>query len=36
VTKLRVAIAGASGYAGGEFLRLALGHERLEVVHVNS
>jgi LysW-gamma-L-alpha-aminoadipyl-6-phosphate/LysW-L-glutamyl-5-phosphate reductase len=36
VTKLRVAIAGASGYAGGEFLRLALGHERLEVVQVTS
>ncbi|MGL5829514.1 MAG: Asd/ArgC dimerization domain-containing protein, partial [Angustibacter sp.] len=27
----RIAIAGASGYAGGEFLRLALGHPRLEL-----
>ena len=34
--KLRVAIVGASGYAGGEFLRLALGHPRLEVVQVTS
>ncbi|HKI58289.1 MAG TPA: N-acetyl-gamma-glutamyl-phosphate reductase [Trueperaceae bacterium] len=34
--KLRVAILGASGYAGGEFLRLALGHPRLEVVQVTS
>lgn len=33
---LRVAIAGGSGYAGGEFLRLALGHPRLEVVQVTS
>ncbi len=33
---LRVAILGASGYAGGEFLRLALGHPRLEVVQVTS
>lgn len=28
---LRVAVAGASGYAGGEVLRLALGHPELEV-----
>ncbi len=34
--RLRVAIVGASGYAGGEFLRLALGHPRLEVVQVTS
>jgi N-acetyl-gamma-glutamyl-phosphate/LysW-gamma-L-alpha-aminoadipyl-6-phosphate reductase len=33
---LRVAIVGASGYAGGEFLRLALGHPNLEVVQVTS
>ncbi len=33
---LRVAIVGASGYAGGEFLRLALGHPGLEVVQVTS
>jgi LysW-gamma-L-alpha-aminoadipyl-6-phosphate/LysW-L-glutamyl-5-phosphate reductase len=33
---LRVGIVGASGYAGGEFLRLALGHPRLEVVQVTS
>ena len=26
-----VAVAGASGYAGGEFLRLALGHPHLEI-----
>lgn len=32
----RVAILGASGYAGGEFLRLALGHPGLEVVQVTS
>jgi LysW-gamma-L-alpha-aminoadipyl-6-phosphate/LysW-L-glutamyl-5-phosphate reductase len=34
--RLRVAIAGASGYAGGEFLRLALGHPEVEVVQVTS
>ncbi len=34
--RLRVAILGASGYAGGEFLRLALGHPRLEVAQVTS
>jgi N-acetyl-gamma-glutamyl-phosphate/LysW-gamma-L-alpha-aminoadipyl-6-phosphate reductase len=34
--KLRVAIVGGSGYAGGEFLRLALGHPKLEVVQVTS
>ena len=28
---LSVAVAGASGYAGGEVLRLALGHPRLRV-----
>lgn len=31
-----VAIVGASGYAGGEFLRLALGHPGLRVVQVTS
>jgi LysW-gamma-L-alpha-aminoadipyl-6-phosphate/LysW-L-glutamyl-5-phosphate reductase len=31
-----VAIVGASGYAGGEFLRLALAHPGLEVVQVTS
>lgn len=30
-TRLRVAVAGASGYAGGEFLRLAAAHPHLEV-----
>ncbi|PRZ05526.1 N-acetyl-gamma-glutamyl-phosphate reductase [Isoptericola sp. CG 20/1183] len=30
-TPLRVAVAGASGYAGGEFLRLAVAHPHLEV-----
>ena len=34
--RLRVNIVGASGYAGGEFLRLALGHPRLEVVGASS
>lgn len=33
---LRVAIVGASGYAGGEFLRLALGHPGLEVDQITS
>ncbi|HET8985305.1 MAG TPA: N-acetyl-gamma-glutamyl-phosphate reductase, partial [Trueperaceae bacterium] len=31
-----VAIVGASGYAGGEFLRLAVGHPGLRVVQVTS
>lgn len=31
-----VAIVGASGYAGGEFLRLALGHPTLRVTQVTS
>ncbi|MCK0116562.1 N-acetyl-gamma-glutamyl-phosphate reductase [Isoptericola sp. S6320L] len=30
-TPLRVAVAGASGYAGGEFLRLAVAHPHLEI-----
>ena len=34
--RLSVAIVGASGYAGGEFLRLALGHPSLEVTQVTS
>jgi N-acetyl-gamma-glutamyl-phosphate/LysW-gamma-L-alpha-aminoadipyl-6-phosphate reductase len=34
--KLSVAIVGASGYAGGEFLRLALGHPHLNVTQVTS
>jgi len=29
--RLRVAVAGASGYAGGEFLRLAVQHPHLEI-----
>lgn len=33
---LNVTIVGASGYAGGEFLRLALSHPRLNVVQVTS
>jgi len=28
---IRVAVAGASGYAGGELLRLLLGHPRVEI-----
>lgn len=31
-----VAVVGGSSYAGGEFLRLALGHPRLEVTQVTS
>jgi N-acetyl-gamma-glutamyl-phosphate reductase len=31
MTKLRVAVAGASGYAGGEVLRLLLGHPEVEI-----
>lgn len=34
--RLSVAIVGASGYAGGEFLRLALAHPHLEVTQVTS
>ncbi|MHA0034708.1 N-acetyl-gamma-glutamyl-phosphate reductase [Deinococcus sp. PESE-13] len=34
--KKTVAIVGGSGYAGGEFLRLALGHPHLEVTQVTS
>ena len=33
---LNVAIVGASGYAGGEFLRLALAHPHLNVTQVSS
>ena len=33
---LRVAIVGGSGYAGGEFLRLALSHPHLDVVQATS
>jgi N-acetyl-gamma-glutamyl-phosphate/LysW-gamma-L-alpha-aminoadipyl-6-phosphate reductase len=34
--RLRVSIVGASGFTGGELLRLALGHPRLEVAQVTS
>ena len=34
--RLTVAILGASGYAGGEFLRLALQHPNLEVIQATS
>ncbi len=34
--KLKVSIAGASGYTGGELLRLLLGHPRVEVCEVTS
>jgi N-acetyl-gamma-glutamyl-phosphate reductase len=30
-TKMRIAVAGASGYAGGELLRLLLGHPDVEI-----
>jgi len=36
VSGLRVAIAGGSGYAGGELLRLLLGHPGAEVAQVTS
>jgi N-acetyl-gamma-glutamyl-phosphate/LysW-gamma-L-alpha-aminoadipyl-6-phosphate reductase len=36
VNPVRVSVLGASGYAGGEFLRLALGHPGLEVGQVTS
>lgn len=36
MNRLSVAIVGASGYAGGEFLRLALGHPHLHVTQVTS
>jgi N-acetyl-gamma-glutamyl-phosphate reductase len=31
VTRVRVAVAGASGYAGGELVRLLLGHPQVEI-----
>ena len=34
--KLKVSIVGASGYSGGELLRLLLGHPRVEVCEVTS
>jgi LysW-gamma-L-alpha-aminoadipyl-6-phosphate/LysW-L-glutamyl-5-phosphate reductase len=36
MSRASVAIVGGSGYAGGEFLRLALGHPHLDVVAVSS
>ncbi|MDE2660750.1 MAG: N-acetyl-gamma-glutamyl-phosphate reductase [Acidobacteriota bacterium] len=33
---IRVSIAGASGYAGGELLRLLLGHPKVEVAEITS
>jgi LysW-gamma-L-alpha-aminoadipyl-6-phosphate/LysW-L-glutamyl-5-phosphate reductase len=36
LSKLTVAIVGGSGYAGGEFLRLALQHPNLEVTQITS
>ena len=36
MTQLRVSIVGASGYAGGELLRLLLGHPNVEVAQVTS
>ncbi len=34
--RIRVGIAGASGYAGGELLRLLMGHPEVEVVHLSA
>ncbi|MGD0173645.1 MAG: N-acetyl-gamma-glutamyl-phosphate reductase [Anaerolineales bacterium] len=34
--EIRVSIVGASGYTGGELLRLLLGHPRVEVIQVTS
>ena len=36
MSSLRVSIVGASGYAGGEFLRLALSHPHLQVQQITS
>ena len=36
MTRLRAAIVGASGYAGGELLRLLLGHPHVEVAQATS
>jgi N-acetyl-gamma-glutamyl-phosphate/LysW-gamma-L-alpha-aminoadipyl-6-phosphate reductase len=36
VTRLRASIVGASGYVGGELLRLLLGHPHLEVAQATS
>ena len=33
---IRASIAGASGYAGGELLRLLLGHPEVEVAEITS
>jgi len=33
---IRVAVVGASGYVGGELLRLLLAHPRVEVTHITS
>ncbi len=34
--KVKVAVVGASGYAGGELLRILLGHPKVEVVAITS
>ncbi len=34
--KIRVSIAGASGYAGGELIRLLLSHPNVELQQVTS
>jgi len=36
MAKVKVAVVGASGYAGGELLRILLGHPKVEVVAVTS
>src|SRR6476659_3001078 len=36
MAQVRVAVAGASGYAGGELLRLLLGHPAVEVGHLTA
>lgn len=36
MAQVRIAVAGASGYAGGELLRLLLGHPAVEVGHLTA
>ena len=36
MSKVKVAIAGASGFAGGDLLRILLGHSQVEIIGVSS